>query len=181
MSTFLDDLKRLVELQSPSEDLNACRQIMTLAKEIADVRLNTTAEIVEENGRPVFWWGSQSPEIILLAHLDTVWPIDSYLPLWSVDNDKIAGPGIFDMKAGFLQALYALIGIEGAQNQVALIATSDEELGSQTSKDLILRISHGAKAVLVLEASLNGNVKIGRKGTAMYQVTIHGRAAHTGK
>jgi glutamate carboxypeptidase len=81
------------------------------------------------------------------------------------------------MKAGFLQALYALKGIEGS---VALIATTDEETGSHASRKLIQDLSAKAKAVLVLEASLDGKVKTGRKGTAMYQVHVHGLASHAG-
>jgi glutamate carboxypeptidase len=81
------------------------------------------------------------------------------------------------MKAGFLQALYALKGIEGS---VALIATTDEETGSHASRKLILDLSAKAKAVLVLEASLDGKVKTGRKGTSMYQVHVHGLASHAG-
>ena len=81
------------------------------------------------------------------------------------------------MKAGFIQALYAMVGIQG---EVALVATSDEETGSATSKDFIQEISSRAKAVLILEASLNGKVKTGRKGTSMYQISIHGKASHAG-
>ena len=81
------------------------------------------------------------------------------------------------MKAGFIQALYAMADIDGS---VALVATSDEETGSATSKDFIKEISAKAKAVLVLEATLNGKVKTGRKGTAMYQIRIHGKASHAG-
>ena len=99
------------------------------------------------------------------------------MPLWSVKENRATGPGIFDMKAGFVQALFAMKGIEGS---VALVATSDEETGSATSKDFIKEISAGAKAVLVLEATLNGKVKTGRKGTAMYQIRIHGKASHAG-
>jgi glutamate carboxypeptidase len=65
-------------------------------------------------------------------------------------------------------------------NRVALIATTDEETGSATSRKLIEEVSKRAKAVLVMEASLDGKLKIGRKGTSMYQITIHGRAAHAG-
>jgi glutamate carboxypeptidase len=61
-----------------------------------------------------------------------------------------------------------------------LIATTDEETGSATSRDLIERVSKGAKAVLVLESAIDGRVKVGRKGTSMYTITIHGRAAHAG-
>jgi glutamate carboxypeptidase len=84
------------------------------------------------------------------------------------------------MKAGFLQAIYAVKEIPGADSKVAIIATTDEELGSQSSKALIERVSKSASAVLVLEASLNGKVKTGRKGTSMYQIALHGRASHAG-
>jgi glutamate carboxypeptidase len=82
------------------------------------------------------------------------------------------------MKSGFIQALYAMRGQD--TNRVALIATTDEETGSATSRKLIEEVSKKAKAVLVMEASLDGKLKIGRKGTSMYQITIHGRAAHAG-
>jgi glutamate carboxypeptidase len=82
------------------------------------------------------------------------------------------------MKSGFIQALYAMRGQDFGR--VALIATTDEETGSATSRKLIEEISKKAKAVLVMEASLDGKLKIGRKGTSMYQITIHGRAAHAG-
>jgi glutamate carboxypeptidase len=177
---FIEDLQKLVEFESPSEDLKACRGVVQLAVKIAEENLNSAAEIVEENGRPVFWWGSKNPEIVLLAHLDTVWPTGSYLPTWSITGDIAKGPGIFDMKAGFLQAIYAVKEISGAHSKVAIIATTDEELGSQTSRALIERVSKSASAVLVLEASLNGKVKTGRKGTAMYQIALHGRASHAG-
>lgn len=178
--TFLAELQELVECQSPTEDLEACTRVISLAAEIVNRNLPIPAEERIENGRPILWWGSQNPKIVLLTHLDTVWPTDSYLPLWKVDGDKIYGPGTFDMKAGFLQALYALKNIEGADKSVALIATTDEEVGSQTSRALIERVSKGASAVLVFEASLNGKVKTGRKGTSMYQIKVHGRASHAG-
>ena len=179
-SSFLVELEQLVRTQSPSEDLAALEKVMKVAQEIAAKNLEVPAEIITENSRPVFWWGSKNPEIVLLAHLDTVWPIDSFLPLWEVNGDLISGPGIFDMKAGFLQALYAVKEIPNAYEKVALIATSDEEIGSKSSRELIERVARGAKAVLVLEASLDGKVKVGRKGTSMYHITVHGRAAHAG-
>jgi glutamate carboxypeptidase len=174
---MLAALEALVRCESPTEDVDACRNVVRLASDIATRVLGTPAEIKEIEGRPVFWWGSPEPEIILLGHLDTVWPHGSYQPLWEVDGDVVRGPGVFDMKAGFLQALYALKGIEGS---VALIATTDEETGSHASRKLILDLSAKAKAVLVLEASLDGKVKTGRKGTSMYQVHVHGLASHAG-
>jgi glutamate carboxypeptidase len=177
---IIEDLKKLVEFESPSVDLAACRGVVELAIQIADENLEPAAQLVEENNRPVFWWGSKSPEIVVLGHLDTVWPKGSYLPTWSVSGDIAKGPGIFDMKAGFLQAIYAVKEIPNAASKIAIIATTDEELGSQSSKALIERVSKSARAVLVLEASLNGKVKTGRKGTSMYQIALHGRASHAG-
>ncbi len=174
---MLSALEKLVRLESPTEDLDACRAVIELASQIALDVLGTPAQIREVNGRPVFWWGAQNPDVIVLAHLDTVWPKGSFQSLWSIKENVASGPGIFDMKAGFIQGLFAMKGIDGS---VALVATSDEETGSATSKEFIKEISEKAKAVLVVEATLNGKVKTGRKGTAMYQVKIHGKASHAG-
>ena len=178
--TALTDLKRLVECESPTEDLDACNQVVDLAIEITNSLLKVKAEKVMENGRPVYWWGSKSPKIVLLCHIDTVWPKGSFTPTWQVNGDVATGPGVFDMKAGFIQALYSLVGIEHLENQIALVATTDEETGSATSKNLIARLAKAADAVLVFEASLDGKVKTGRKGTAMYQIKVTGLASHAG-
>jgi len=177
LSPMLAAIEALVRCESPSEDLDACRSVVALASDIATRVLGTPAQIKEIEGRPVFWWGSERPKVLVLAHLDTVWPIGSFTPIWSVDGDVVRGPGVFDMKAGFVQALYALKGLDG---EVALVATTDEETGSHKSKELIKELSASAAAVLVLEASLDGKVKTGRKGTAMFQISVHGKSAHAG-
>ncbi len=177
LTPMLSAIEALVKCESPSEDLDACRAVVKLASDIATRVLGTPAEIKEIEGRPVFWWGAHQPRVLILAHLDTVWPVGSFEPLWSVEGDVVRGPGVFDMKAGFVQALYALKGITG---DVALVATTDEEIGSHKSKALIAQLSSTADAVLVLEASLDGKVKTGRKGTAMFQISVHGKAAHAG-
>ena len=178
--TALIDIQRLVECESPTEDLAACNQVVDLAVEIANKLLKTPATKMNESGRPVFWWGAKNPKIVLLCHLDTVWPKGSFQPTWKIEADTATGPGVFDMKAGFVQALYAISQINDAQDNVALFATTDEETGSATSKELIERLAKTAQAVLVFEASLDGKVKTGRKGTAMYQVSVIGKASHAG-
>ena len=178
--TALIDIQRLVECESPTEDLAACNQVVDLAVEIANKLLKTPSTKINESGRPVFWWGAKNPKIVLLCHLDTVWPKGSFQPTWKIEADTATGPGVFDMKAGFIQALYAISQINGAQDNVALVATTDEETGSATSKELIESLAKTAQAVLVFEASLDGKVKTGRKGTAMYQVSVVGKASHAG-
>jgi len=175
---MLQDLKSLVECESPTEDLLACNRVVELASEISLRVTGVKGDLLQERGRPVFWLGSKSPKVALLAHLDTVWPIGSFTPVWKIDGELVRGPGCYDMKAGFIQALYAMKDLD--HNQVALIATTDEETGSATSRELIERVSKSAKAVLVLESAIDGKVKVGRKGTSMYTITIHGRAAHAG-
>lgn len=177
---MLDSLEALVRAESPSDDLAACQRVLEVASQIAIRELNIAAEIKTVEGRPIFWWGSQSPRILILAHLDTVWPIGGFQPIWDVSGDVIRGPGVFDMKAGFIQAIFALKNLPGAVESIALVATTDEETGSASSKSLIKELSAQAEAVLVLEASLDGKVKTGRKGTAMYQVEIKGLASHAG-
>ena len=177
IAPMLEALESLVRAESPTEDLSACRKVVEVANQIATKELGKPGEILEINGRPVFWWGDKKPKVVLLAHLDTVWPIGSFDPIWQIDGDVVRGPGTFDMKVGFIQALFALKEISGP---VALIATTDEETGSFASRDLIKEVSKGASAVLVLEASLDGQVKTGRKGTAMYVLKAIGLAAHAG-
>lgn len=175
--SMLTELETLVRCESPSEDLDACSAVVHVANEIALRVLGKPARILSVKGRPVFWWGDENPHVILLGHLDTVWPKGSFEPLWDVTGDVARGPGIFDMKAGFIQALFALRGVNGS---IALIATTDEETGSAASREMIEEVSRSSEAVLVLEAAVDGKVKIGRKGTSMYQITVHGRAAHAG-
>lgn len=179
-ASAISDIQRLVECQSPTEDLAACVKVIDLAVEIANKVLPTPAKAITENARPVFWWGAASPKIVLLCHLDTVWPHNSFNPTWQIDGDNAKGPGVFDMKAGFIQALYAVKDIAGAENKVALVATTDEETGSATSKGLIEKLAKAADAVLVFESAIDGKVKTGRKGTSMYQVIVTGKAAHAG-
>ncbi|MEI6406235.1 MAG: M20/M25/M40 family metallo-hydrolase [Actinomycetes bacterium] len=178
--TFLADLQALVECESPSEDLSACHKVIELAQQIASAHLGVPATIHSEQGRPILWWGTKTPKVLVLAHLDTVWPIGSFTPTWLIEGDVLRGPGVFDMKAGFLQIIYALKDIPGAQEHVAILATTDEELGSQSSREFIKSASRNAQAVLVVESSLAGKVKTARKGTAMYRITAIGRAAHAG-
>ncbi len=180
LETFLSELRTLVEIESPTEDLAACRNALDATSEIIQRHLTIAPEFIEQGGRPILWWGARDPKVLVLAHIDTVWPHGSYLPLWREEGEKVFGPGIFDMKAGILQAIYAVAAIEGAHESVAIAITTDEETGSQTTREFIKERSATVQAVLVLEASLNGKVKIGRKGTSMYQIKVLGRASHAG-
>lgn len=175
----MDLVRRLVEISSPTEDLNACRRVIDEANTILTELLGSPGEVKDVLGRPTLRWGSATPRVLLLTHLDTVWPHGSFEPLWQVNGDVIRGPGVFDMKAGFVQAAYALQSLAN-RDGVTILATTDEETGSECSRALIEEIAAGAEAVLVFEASLDGKLKTARKGTSMYRVIVEGRAAHAG-
>jgi len=177
---LLDQVRRLVEIESPTDDLTACRAVIAEAATIVTEVTGTSPTVRDEQGRPILIWGSQRPRVLLLTHLDTVWPIGSFTPRWAVDGDIARGPGIFDMKAGFIQAVHALVGCT-PDDGVTLLATTDEETGSAASEAIIRTLATSAEAVLVMEASADGGaLKVARKGTSMWRVHVQGLAAHAG-
>jgi glutamate carboxypeptidase len=183
LEDFLTTLSDLVKLESPTSDLAANEKIVALAENILQSKLGSAPVVKQVTQRPNLIWGPAKPKILILTHLDTVWPVGSFTPLWHEIDGAIFGPGIFDMKAGFLLAVHAINALqnEGIDlSQVTLLATTDEETGSFASRELISELSAVAKYVLVMESGLGTGVKIARKGTAMYQVQIHGKAAHAG-
>ena len=125
--------------------------------------------------------------IVVLAHLDTVHAagtIGKELPLRE-DGDKIYGPGIYDMKSGALMALEALKIAASKDNGPALPITilfvPDEEMGSVSSLPLIQEAGRNARYALVVEPARDGGkIVVARKGVAMYDIAVHGRASHAG-
>jgi glutamate carboxypeptidase len=96
-----------------------------------------------------------------------------------IEGDRAFGPGIFDMKASIVQSFHALAELS-SRDGVELLVTSDEEIGSPTSRAVIEDLARRVEAVLVIEPSHNGALKIGRKGVGMYRLHVQGRAAHAG-
>jgi glutamate carboxypeptidase len=175
-------LQRLVEVESPSSDPAACTACAEVAVGVFADWLSAPAQLLEHRGRPALRWGPAHPSVLLLGHLDTVWPVGTLQRIpWSVDGDHLRGPGVFDMKAGIVQGLAAVhcLGLTPDAG-VGFLLTSDEEIGSGTSRDLIEAAARDASAVFVLEPSVDGELKSSRKGTSWYEVEITGRAAHAG-
>ena len=179
---LVESTRRLVEVESPTENLQACEAVVECAQEVAKGWLPDPGEILKHQGRPVWRWGPQSPRILLLGHLDTVWPMGTLERIpFAVNDDQMTGPGVFDMKAGVVQGWAALASI-GAHSSgpIGMLLTTDEETGSLASRDLIADAIGQCEAVFVLEPSADGALKTRRKGTSWYHVTFHGRAAHAG-
>lgn len=179
-ATLLDDVATLVNCESPSEDLSATAQCAELYANLLRTRLEMGSETITVDGRSHLRAGSANPRVVLLGHLDTVWPLGT-LARWpfTVDGDRMTGPGVFDMKAGLVQLIAAVHQLD-SRDGITILVTSDEEIGSTSSQDLIEETCRDAAAVLVLEPSADGALKVARKGVGMFRLEIVGRAAHAG-
>ena len=124
---------------------------------------------------------------LLLGHCDTVWPVGTLQRMPVVlEEGRMKGPGIFDMKAGVAQIVFALralrrLGLGPALAPLVLL-TSDEEIGSPESKPHIDRLARLACRALVLEPALehDGKIKTARKGSGDFEIVVRGKAAHAG-
>jgi len=179
---MVDDLAALVSVESPSDDLAACRAAVEATAELGTGLLGVSPELVEVEGRThVRWRFGGPPRVLIVGHLDTVWPLGTLaIRPFHVEGDVAVGPGCFDMKAGVVQALHALATLDDLDG-VEVLFTTDEELGSQTSRHLVEEGARRARAALVCEPAADGGaLKLGRKGTGMYTLSVTGRAAHAG-
>lgn len=126
-----------------------------------------------------------NPEILLIAHMDTVFGEGTVAGRpFSREGDYAYGPGVIDMKASHATTLYALkalmeSGSEAFKN-VELILNTDEEIGSIASRELIERVAKTKKYALILEPAQNGHLVSERKGGGKYFLKVHGKSAHAG-
>lgn len=186
LRAVLDDLRGLVEVESPSSDPAAVRA----AGQVHLTQLRRLAggdgEVAEDG--LLAWAGGAEPDglppVLVLGHLDTVWPHGTLRRLpFDVREGRVTGPGVFDMKAGLVVVAHALARLagQGRLPPVRVLATPDEEIGAPRSRERILTEAAACTRVLVCEPSgPGGAVKVGRKGMAFGRVTVHGRAAHSG-
>lgn len=128
---------------------------------------------------------AEAPEIVMIAHLDTVFPEDTAEKRpFHIAGDLAHGPGVIDMKASHATALFALkalmeIGSDAYKN-IVLILNTDEEIGSIASRELIETVAAGKKYALVLEPAQNGQLVSERKGGGKYFLKVFGKSAHAG-
>jgi glutamate carboxypeptidase len=183
----LETIETLVRLESPSTDkaaVDRCGQALAalLRARGAEVQLLSRAERGDHVRARLA--GDGAP-VLVLGHFDTVWPIGTIerMPPRR-DGDRLYGPGVFDMKAGIalaLAAIDALAATRTARPALTLLWTTDEEIGSGTSRETIEAEAARSRAVLVLEPALpGGGLKTARKGCGEYELTVHGVAAHAG-
>jgi glutamate carboxypeptidase len=195
---MVDLLGKLVCIESPSDDIAGLErfavELRTLFGELGPI------QAVEPRDPPPGGRGygrhlrltidgadPAAPHAVALCHYDTVWPKSTLERIpFSVDASGVArGPGCFDMKGGVVSLYFALQALRARglrpHRRLEVLFTSDEEVGSPTSRPVIESTAQGAAVAYVLESPLpGGTVKTARKGTGDYLVRITGRAAHAG-
>jgi glutamate carboxypeptidase len=174
-------LRALVDAESPSGDRDRIGVALDLLDGWASAALGRRCRRVTVDGVDhLLWPATRTPATLLLGHVDTVWPAgttDGWA--FSLEGDVMRGPGIFDMKAGLVAAIGAVEHSDDPRH-IALLITSDEEVGSLTSRALVESAAQATTAVLVMEPSLDGALKTARSGASFYRVSLDGIEAHVG-
>jgi glutamate carboxypeptidase len=189
--TILDGIRRWVEVETPTEVPEQVNKLVSMvAEQYRDlpVTLERVAGVDGCGDHLVArsTWGQERPGILVLSHLDTVHPMGFIARLpFKVEGDSAFGPGIYDMKGGAYIAHQAFRALCATADRSPLgithMFTSDEEIGSPTSRALIEMEGRKAKYVLVTEPARDGGkIVTGRKGVGRFEVFIKGVPAHAG-
>ena len=192
---MIDFLARLVALETPSNDAVAqAPAFEMIGGALGELGFQTRLIAGKRYGGSLYarpprprGAGTACGSQMLIGHCDTIWAAGTVatMPV-VVESNRMRGPGVFDMKGGLTQALFALRVLDDLQLEPPLLPivfiNSDEEIGSDESCRWIERLARVMERVYVMEPSLTteGLLKTARKGVARYIVTAHGRAAHAG-
>ncbi|MEU3774147.1 M20 family metallopeptidase [Streptomyces sp. NPDC032472] len=182
VEAMLEDLRTLVEVESPSRDLDALTASAKVVAGVLESRLGGQAVLIDSEAGPhVHWSGGGDPKVLILGHHDTVFPLGTLERRpFAVENGHATGPGVFDMLGGLVQAVHGVAALED-RSGVEILVTADEEVGSHSSRALIEERALACGAVLVFEGAADGGaLKTGRKGCGTFQVSITGLASHAG-
>ncbi|WP_052865226.1 M20 family metallopeptidase [Streptomyces niger] len=193
-SEIVADILTLVRHETSSYDLPALAAGLDLLRDLTVQRLGRPDHEQRHPGGEcgdtltLTYTGTGAGHVALVGHYDTVWPTgtlaDWQQPEVSEDGRaKLGGPGIFDMKAGLAQGIWALrLARESGAPvpTVTFLFNGDEEIGSLSSRPVIEEVAQRVDATLVLEPTAQGAVKTARKGTGIFQVTATGIESHAG-
>ncbi len=187
-ASLVETLTTLVAIESPTTDKAAvdrcgaelARRLTGLGGAVTRLPLDDAGDIVRAE------FGAGDEQVLLLGHLDTVWPVGQLerMPI-AMRDGRLHGPGAFDMKAGLAIGLLAVEALTAVAHpfgrRVVLLATTDEETGSHRSRAVLEAEARQSAAVLVLEPGLpDGGLKTARKGVGEFRLEVHGRSAHAG-
>jgi glutamate carboxypeptidase len=182
----------MVDAESPSSHPESHRLIISVLED-ALMSLGLRARTLRGNGKHHHVFARRNerrrgaPAQLLLGHYDTVWPLGTTARRPFAIADNIAcGPGVFDMKGGLAQIVFALKAIRELDYELTveplIFINSDEEIGSRSSTRYIRALARCVDRAFVLEPSMGdeGAIKTERKGIGRFTITVHGKAAHAG-
>jgi glutamate carboxypeptidase len=185
-------LTELTALESPTDDPQATRRILNrLGEELSQSGMDVRRVPGEASGGTIVAHPASRarhrPLQLLVGHCDTVWPVGTtvVMPVQQVE-DQIRGPGVFDMKGGLVQMIYALRALWHIAGDLpatpVVVINSDEETGSADSRRTTIRLARRAARAFVLEPAYGstGKLKTSRKAVGEFEVIVRGRAAHAG-
>lgn len=186
---MLQLIEKLVNIDSGTYVKEGIDRVGAILKEEYE-KLGFTVEVREEekygNNLIVQHKDAVDPKIILVAHMDTVFPLGTVAERpFRIEGDRAYGPGVVDMKSSQVELLSAIkalqqTGSESYKNML-IILNSDEEVGSPTSRPLIEEKSQGKEYALIMEpARKDGSLVSARRGGGSYTVIVKGKAAHSG-
>lgn len=185
-------IKRFVECESPSNDAAAVARFADLlvesTRDIASATQVSTPKFGPNVRLEFSLPGKKSGgQILTLGHSDTVWPLGTLTQMpFKEESKRLWGPGVLDMKAGLAFAIFAAQMLRDLEvpldRRLVLLCVSDEEVGSETSREVTEAEARKSEAVLVLEpgTGLSGKLKTSRKGVGDYTIKVKGRASHAG-
>jgi glutamate carboxypeptidase len=186
---IVSGIRSIVDIESPSHDADASSRVVDAVEAMArsigvEIKVERF-EVKDGTHLLITAFEDKLDFTLLLGHLDTVHPVGTAKKNPTrIDGDRLYGCGTFDMKANLAVALDVLhyFAKSGQQPSTAIrmFLSCDEEVGSQSGREYVERFATGAKQCLVMEPSLDGKVKTGRKGTGMFQLHAHGVPAHAG-
>ncbi len=186
---IIDLLRALVEHESPSNNKERVDEVGAFITNWLREQGFAPQVLPRQDVGDIVWaeWGKEQPgRILVLCHIDTVWQTGSLeRNPFRVEDGRIYGPGIFDMKGGVASTLkiqeYLNRGWISPAKKVRFLYTTDEELTSSHSRPVIEEFARESDAVLVTEPPLpGGGLKTERKGVGSYLLKIHGKSAHSG-
>jgi glutamate carboxypeptidase len=193
LSEMLATLRRLVLAESPSFEKTAadrCCGLLETEWRKRGARVERLSQKLRGDHLRITWWPHKSRpagQLLVLGHYDTVYSKGTLAKMpFRISAGKAYGPGVFDMKAGLVQALFAFGALKNSaarlRKRLVFLCTSDEEIGSESSRKLIESEARRSDAVFVLEPALGpwGLLKTARKGVGEAEIIVHGRASHAG-
>ncbi|MFB6231627.1 MAG: M20 family metallopeptidase [Salinibacter sp.] len=185
-------LEALVRAESPTDVPEAQAEVQAkLSRLLRTLGYQLTYCPAQETGGHLYARPNDRPRgrpvQLLVGHCDTVWPLGTLQEMpFEVEDNVVRGPGVFDMKGGLVQMLFALAALRGVGVELSVVPllfiNSDEEQGSPTSRRHLRRLAGCANRAFVLEPALglDGKLKTARKGGGRFIVRIEGQSAHAG-